>query len=151
MLHAILSKLPKPLDLDSLISRSAALHAAHPPPRLGGLTWFAVSRNSVLKTTRDAASLAAQTLADGERFFERHAADVAAQEARERRVKTARRLAVRYRRPALATGTAVLVAVVAVYLRRVGGVPPPLSVAGVYQAGLMLRAKALGLLDSLVR
>ncbi|KAM0724223.1 hypothetical protein Q7P37_000105 [Cladosporium fusiforme] len=30
MLHSILSKLPKPLDLDALIARSASLHKSHP-------------------------------------------------------------------------------------------------------------------------
>lgn len=135
MLHAILSKLPKPLDLDALIASSAALHKAHPPTRLSGLSWYRVSNNSVLKTTRDPQALARQTLQDGEGFFLRHAAEIETQELRKKQLDTARVLARKYRRPALATGGAVFAALLALYLRKSGAAPVE-SLVGLYYAGL---------------
>lgn len=120
MLHSILSKLPKPLDLDGLIERASALYQAHPPERLAGWAWYHISPNSVLKTTRHPRQLAQQSLQDGERFFSRHSDDIRRQEDRQRRMQQARQLALRYRRPALATGTAIFVAVLALYMRRPG-------------------------------
>jgi len=158
MLHCILSKLPKPLDLDALISSSAALHAAHPPNKLSGLTWWwhrSISANSVLKTTRDPHALAAQTLQDGEAYFRRHAAEIATQELRQKQFERARVLAKRYRRPALAAGTAVLAALLAVYLRKSGGGggggAAVGSLAGLYHAGLMLQSRALGFVEQALR
>lgn len=104
----------------------------------------------MLKTTRDPQSLAIQTLADGERFFERHAAEVKTQELRQKQFEQARVLARKYRRPALATGTAVIAALLAMYLRK-AGVSPVISVAGLYQAGLALQAKAVGFVEGLLR
>jgi hypothetical protein len=152
MLHCILSKLPKPLDLDSLISRSAALHAAHPPNKLKSLSWrYRISPNSVLKTTRDPHALAQQTLQDGEAYFQRHAAEIATQEAREKQFKRAHILAKRYKRPALVAGTAVLAAVLAFYLRKSGGGAAIGSLAGLYHAGLMLQARAFGFVERVLR
>ncbi|RPA94453.1 hypothetical protein L873DRAFT_1701030 [Choiromyces venosus 120613-1] len=51
ILHSILSKLPKPLDLDDLISRAASLLEQQPPESLS--TWHKVSSRSVLKTSRN--------------------------------------------------------------------------------------------------
>jgi len=50
ILHSILSKLPKPLDLDDLISRAVSLLEQQPPESLS--TWHKVSSRSVLKTSR---------------------------------------------------------------------------------------------------
>lgn len=150
MLHAILSKLPKPLDLDALIASSAALHKAHPPNRLSGLSWYRVSNNSVLKTTRNPHDLARQTLQDGERYFERHAAEIKTQELRQKQLERARGLARTYRRPAIATGGALFAALLALYLRRSGAAPVE-SLAGLYHAGLMLQARAFGLVERLLR
>lgn len=151
MLHSILSKLPKPLDLDALISRSASLHASHPPNRLPGLTWFRISSNSVLKTTRDLPALAAQSLSDGEVFFARHAGDIRRDEHRQKMLERARVLALRYRRPAFAAGTAFLAALLALYLRRLDGVAVPLSWAGVYQAGWTVQARVWSLVEKVLR
>ncbi|GAB7334017.1 hypothetical protein MBLNU13_g06112t1 [Cladosporium sp. NU13] len=151
MLHSILSKLPKPLDLDALITSTSSLHAAHPPNRLRGFAWYQISSNSVLKTTRDPHALAKQTLRDGERFFERHAADIKTQEVRQKQLERARVLAKRYRRPALATGTAVLAALLALYLGKSGGGASLESVAGLYRAGLVLQARAAAFLHGLLR
>lgn len=150
MLHSILSKLPKPLDLDALIASTAALHKAHPPNRLGGLAWYHISNNSVLKTTHDTEALAKQTLQDGEAFFEGHAADIKRQEVREKQLERARVLARKYRRPALATGTAVFAALIALYLRRSGGAPFD-SLFSLYQAGLVLQSRAAEFLHHLLR
>ncbi|RPB10622.1 putative TBC domain protein [Morchella conica CCBAS932] len=50
MLHSILSKLPKPLDLEGLISRANLLLDTYPPESLS--TWSKISPKSVLKTSR---------------------------------------------------------------------------------------------------
>jgi hypothetical protein len=150
MLHSILSKLPKPLDLDALIAGAAELHEAHPPNRLSGLAWYQISNNSVLKTTRDPNTLAKQTLQDGEKFLDRHAADIVTSEIRQKQLQRARVLANQYRRPALATGTAVFAALLALYLRRSGGAPVE-SVIGLYHAGLVLQARAAAFLHNILR
>ena len=71
MLHSVLSKLPKPLDLELLISQSVDLFRRFPPEKLPGLTWLKVSRKSVLKTTRHQDQL--QTLEEGELLFRQQA------------------------------------------------------------------------------
>ncbi|TGJ64326.1 hypothetical protein EYR41_010389 [Orbilia oligospora] len=50
MLHSILCKLPKPLDLEGLISKAIDLQSFHPPHTLG--VWSKVPSSSVLKTYR---------------------------------------------------------------------------------------------------
>lgn len=151
MLHSILSKLPKPLDLDALIAGSAELHKAHPPNRLSGLAWYQISNNSVLKTTRNPNTLSKQTLQDGERFFELHAADINKSEIRQKQLQRARMLAKRYRRPALATGTAIFAALLALYLRKSSGGAPVESLVGLYHTGLMLQSRAAAFLHSPLR
>ena len=152
MLHSILSKLPKPLDLDALITATSTLHASHPPNRLRSLAWWQISSNSVLKTTRDPYALAKQTLRDGEVFFKRHAADIKTQELRQKQLERARVLAKRYKRPAMATGTAVLAALLALYLRRsTGGGASIESLAGLYHAGFALQSRIAVFLHGLVR
>ncbi len=117
MLHSILSKLPKPLDLDSLIEHTVTLFRKYPPEKLPGRAWPHISSNSVLKTTRHLHDPTKQTLADGERHFEKEAAEIRRQDALERTQKQARILLRRYRRPATWTGTAVLFALLALYAR----------------------------------
>lgn len=106
----------------------------------------------MLKTTRDLPALAAQSLKDGERFLERHAEDIRRDEHRQKMLERARVLALRYRRPAFATGTAVLAALLALWLRRLDGVAGlPLSWAGVYQAGWTVQARVWSLVEKVVR
>lgn len=112
MLHSILSKLPRPLDLDSVITGAVALFDAHPPETLP--SWRAISRSSVLKTARLPESCAAQTVDDGRLFFDRQVKELQWIEQRNRIYKTLWR----YRRPAGALGLAVLVGFVAIMLRR---------------------------------
>lgn len=120
MLHSILSKLPKPLDLEGLISRTHTLFNQHPPQELPSWVWRRVSAYSVLKTTRDPHALATQTLADGEELFQKQAAQIRRQDAVKRQWERIQLLGYRYRRPARWTGAAVLVAVLALYFGRGG-------------------------------
>ncbi|KAL4881250.1 rab-GTPase-TBC domain-containing protein [Aspergillus karnatakaensis] len=53
MLHFTLSKLPQPLDLEGLISRSLQLYHDHPPESLPSGAWRMIPSCSVLKTSRD--------------------------------------------------------------------------------------------------
>lgn len=120
MLHAILSKLPKPLDLEGLIQRTIQLRAKHPPKRLPGRVWSRISSSSVLKTTQDPEALLGQTLQDGERFFQQEAAEIRRRDALKARQQQIQTLAMRYRRPALLTGGAIMIAVLSVAMRRFG-------------------------------
>ena len=52
MLHSVLSKLPKPLDLEGLIKNALILLGKYPPEKLS--TWKQISKKSVLKTSRQA-------------------------------------------------------------------------------------------------
>lgn len=118
MLHAILSKLPKPLDLEGLIRRTIELREKYPPNRLPGRVWSRISSSSVLKTTQDSEALLQQTLQDGERFFEKEAAEIRRRDILRVRQQQIRTVAWRYRRPALFTSSALLVALLGIFLRR---------------------------------
>ncbi|TLS29916.1 hypothetical protein PpBr36_02846 [Pyricularia pennisetigena] len=116
MLHSILSKLPQPLDLDDLLARAVALAEDHPPETLPN--WrHGISPNSVLKTARDSAACAKQTLDQGRQFFERQVRELEWEEKREKA------LAVlwAYRKPARTIGFAVAFGVLAFWLRRSPG------------------------------
>lgn len=142
MLHAILSKLPKPLDLESLLRRTSEIFELYPPPSLPGRAWSRVSANSVLKTTRDPDALGKQSLEDGERMFERQAAEIRRAEAWKRQKLRARQLARKYRWPATYTSTAIVVAIIAYWFRGSGApVPLPgwtLAFARVRQQGISI-------------
>ncbi|SPO05812.1 related to GTPase-activating protein gyp10 [Cephalotrichum gorgonifer] len=112
MLHSILSKVPKELDLESLISDSIALLEKYPPTTLP--SWRRISSSSCLKTARSDDSCTTQSLEDGRRFFQVQLAELRRAERWEELTKRAWV----YRRPAGVIGTTVLVAIVAVYLRK---------------------------------
>ena len=114
MLHFVLSKLPKPLDLEAIISRTMHLFASHPPERLPFRAWAKVSSHSVLKTTRG--SIAGQTLEDGERLFAKQAQQLHREEMRQH----AMTILWRYRRPAGSAGLAIFIGVLAFALRKKG-------------------------------
>ncbi|KXT06702.1 hypothetical protein AC578_8531 [Pseudocercospora eumusae] len=118
MLHSILSKLPKPLDLEGLIHRTQTLFTTHPPEQLPNRAWRRVSSYSVLKTTRDPHALSTQTLQEGEQLFAKQAAEIQRQDAVKQLRQRMQALAYQYRRPAKWTGTAILVAALALYLGR---------------------------------
>ncbi|KAK3944747.1 rab-GTPase-TBC domain-containing protein [Diplogelasinospora grovesii] len=128
MLHSILSKLPKPLDLESLIASARTLFETYPPERLtawrnGGT----ISKASVLKTAREADGCAAhQSMADGRAFFDRQVAELQWMERRDNVLKILRR----YRRhpgTRATLGLAILVGVVAIVWRRPGSLSTTLS------------------------
>jgi hypothetical protein len=115
MLHSILSKLPKPLDLDRLITDTAALSDMYPPETLP--VWQTISSASVLKTARGIDACAKQTLEEGEAFFQRQAKEIVWN----RRRKVAQHVLWKYRRPAGTLGLAMLVGVAAILLRKSPG------------------------------
>lgn len=119
MLHSILSKLPKPLDLEALISRTTRLFTEHPPDRLPFAAWAQVSSYSVLKTTRGLSHK--RTLKDGEELFAKQTLQLRRAEVRQRALA----MLWKYRRPAGGIGLAVFVGVLSFWLRRTGieGIP----------------------------
>jgi hypothetical protein len=99
MMYMILSKLPKPLDLELLITQSISLFEQHPPETLPLHAWRNVSEYSVLKTTRDPIKLAHQTLEEGEYLYAKHAAQIDRQHTLQRLAARSRQLASKYQRP----------------------------------------------------
>ena len=132
MLHSILSKLPKPLNLENLISQTVDLFQRHPPSRLPGRTWAGISSNSVLKTTQNFHKLSQQTLQDGERFFANEAAEIRRRDILAQKQRQLQSLARRYRRPASWMGGAVFVAVMAFYFRSSNLSPAILSMTSLW-------------------
>ncbi|PQE33246.1 gtpase-activating gyp10 protein [Rutstroemia sp. NJR-2017a WRK4] len=117
MLHSILSKLPQPLDLESIISKTVQLFNDHPPESLR--SWSSISASSVLKTARWSEQVVNQTLGDGERFFAQQVKELEWAAKREEILK----MLWKYRRPAKAVGVAVLVGIISFVLNRQGYVP----------------------------
>lgn len=120
MLYAILSKLPKPLDLESLITRTTLLFSQHPPESLPFGAWRKVSGYSVLKTTRDPTKLAMQTLEEGETLLDKHSAQIERQQAVQKMVDRSRFLAHKYRGPAGAFTLAIVIGVLSICLGKSG-------------------------------
>lgn len=110
MLHSILSKLPKPLNLEAIITDTMELFEAHPPETLD--TWRGISEWSVLKTTRDEESK--QSLTDGHEWFQRQVAELAWNRKKQEVVETLWK----YRKPAATIGVAVLAGLISIYFRR---------------------------------
>ncbi|KAF8544954.1 hypothetical protein BDD12DRAFT_915224 [Trichophaea hybrida] len=77
MLHSILSKLPKPLDLEGWIARAIQLLKEEPPENLS--TWRRVSHLSVLKTSRKSETL---TLTAAEEIFRKQSRQLACRKKR---------------------------------------------------------------------
>ena len=119
MLHFTLSKLPKTLDFDALISRTMTIFREHPPKSLPFRAWSKVSSYSVLKTTRrpghlDSGVPIAQSLVDGKKLFESQAVEL-------RRIefqKRIRRSLWKHRRPLGGVGAAVMIGILSVWLQR---------------------------------
>lgn len=117
MLHATLSKLPKPLNLEALIERTDQLFRQYPPHKLPGRGWSRVPLCSVLKTTHDQQVLAKQSLKDGERLFRQHASDIRRSENLKRTHQQVVKFATSLKRPALFTSAAIVIAVIGIVLR----------------------------------
>lgn len=114
MLHSTLSKLPKPLKLEELISRTVILFNDHPPEILPRRAWAKISYYSVLKTTYGIRRN--QTLEDGEALFEMQALELRREELRK---KVLTRIW-KYRRPVGGLGLAVFVGVLSFWLGKRG-------------------------------
>jgi hypothetical protein len=112
MLHSILSKLPKPLALETLISNTVRLFEKHPPESLR--TWRSISKFSVLKTSRYPDQTALQSLNDGKRFFSQQVKELEWAEKREKIMATVWK----HRRPVGAVGLAVLIGVLSFWMRK---------------------------------
>lgn len=115
MLHSVLSKLPKPLNLEALISKTMKLFEEHPPESLPSRAWSKISVYSVLKTTRK--SVRNQTLEDGEDLFEHQALQLRRKELQKRAMASIWK----YRRPASRIGLACLVGILSIWLSRRAG------------------------------
>jgi len=132
MLHSILSKLPKPLDLEGWISRAILLLERRPPEKLS--TWRRVSSYSVLKTSRTTSS--PLTLEAAENIFSYQCKELKSAELRKRRL-----MALAKHKTPILVGLSVLMGVssiaLGVYARNHGGVQslPGLTVVwGVFAA-----------------
>ena len=132
MLYAILSKLPKLLDLESLISRAISLYSQHPPETLPFRAWRKVSSYSVLKSTSNAAKLQQQTLADGEDWLQKQSVENERAEARKKLLQRTKFVARKYQRPAGAVTVAIIVAVLSIWLGRNGSVLPAAGAMGLF-------------------
>ena len=115
MLHSVLSKLPKPLNLEALIYTTTTLFEEHPPESLPSGAWAKISSYSVLKTTRE--SVTNQTLKDGEDLFEHQALQLRREEMRKQAMATIWK----YRRPASRIGLAFSVGILSIWLSRKAG------------------------------
>ncbi|KAJ5085909.1 hypothetical protein N7532_010680 [Penicillium argentinense] len=114
MLHFKLSKLPCPLDLDGHISSAAQLFEDHPPESLPFGAWRQISRNSVLKASRDLYH--DYTVAEAVTLFERQARQVRNEERR----KEALEFAWKHRRAVGSVALAIVVGAVSIYIRKKG-------------------------------
>lgn len=114
MLHSILSKLPQPLDLEALIVSTAQLFDRHPPEKLGSAWTRGISEHSVLKTARSPQACAGQSEAVGGYFFSQQVLELQ----RAERMARALIMLKKYRKPAGALGIAVLVGLMAYWMRR---------------------------------
>jgi hypothetical protein len=139
MLHSILSKLPAPLDLEGLIAAAVRLQREVPPEKLPA--WKGISRWSVLKTSHISSSRVGKgkdgggrSVEQGRVYFERQVEELRWEEKKER----ARKWVWKHRRPARTVALAVLVGVLAVWLRK-GPLPGPLVSGLGYLSGLLER------------
>lgn len=112
MLHVILGKVPRNLNLDTLITDSVDLLKRYPPETLR--SWRYISGASVLKTVRDVDACASQSMEDGHKFFEQQVKELQWAELQDKIKATLWA----YRRPATTVGTALAVGALALYLRR---------------------------------
>ncbi|MCJ1347376.1 hypothetical protein MMC31_005600 [Peltigera leucophlebia] len=114
MLHSVLSKLPKPLDLEALISRTMVVFIEHPPEKLPFRAWSRISPFSVLKTTIDPTKT--QDLQEGQDLFEMQILQLRRAELMQHALK----IIWKYRRPAASVGLAVFIGVVSFWLKKDG-------------------------------
>lgn len=114
MLHSVLSKLPKPLDLEALISRTMTEFSEHPPEHLPFRAWSKISSFSVLKTTLPL--ICKQTLEEGKDLFEQQQLQLRRADLRAKAMATLWR----YRGPVGSAGLAVFIGLLSIWWRRGG-------------------------------
>ncbi|KAF2089553.1 hypothetical protein K490DRAFT_72295 [Saccharata proteae CBS 121410] len=113
MLHFTLSKMPSPLNLEALISRTVEIFAAHPPETLPFRAWRPISPYSVLRTTRDSTNLSKQSLEDGEVLFAKQEVQLRRAKMIQAVIKGTKYRLWKYRRPMRGLGLAVAIGVLA--------------------------------------
>ena len=114
MLHFTLSKLPQPLNLESLIAQTMKLFSTYPPQDLPHLIWWKTPSQSVLKTSRNLREK--QSVKRGEELFAKQAAQLRREELRKRALL----IMWKYRRPATSAALAVLTGLISIWLMRNG-------------------------------
>ena len=114
MLHSVLSKLPKPLDLEALISKTMTVFHDHPPEQLPFHAWSRISSFSVLKTTRK--SIEMQSLQQAEEMFEMQVLQLKRAELQEQALAALWK----YRRRIGSVGLTIFIGVLSFWLRRTG-------------------------------
>lgn len=112
MLHSILSKLPKPLNIERLISDTTNLLEQHPPESLP--LWSTISQSSVLRTARSPEQVAKQSLQDGQIYFEKQVKELQWAERREKVMKQLWK----NKNPAIIIGVGVLVGLLSYHMRK---------------------------------
>ena len=119
MLHFTLSKLPKPLNLEYLITRTLEVFEEHPPTSLPFGAWNRVSRFSALKTSRSTLETckgvpAHQTLRDGIAFFQKQAKEIQRFELQKR----IRQTLWKNRRPIGSIGIAIVIGILSMWIQK---------------------------------
>ena len=119
MLHFTLSKLPQPLDLDSLIAGTTQLFLENPPGTLPFGAWRKVSSYSVLKTTARhdralGAAMPSDSLGQGEAYFRKQLGQLQWAERRQQ----AQKMLWCHRRSVGAAGLTIMIGVFSIWLQR---------------------------------
>ena len=114
MIHFTLSKLPRPLDIEDLLSRSLKLFRDHPPESLPGSAWNRISSCSVLKTSRDPFEV--HPAEEAVRLFEKQTRQLQREQLREKGLK----FVWMHRRTIGSVGLAILVAAASFWVRKKG-------------------------------
>lgn len=121
MLYAMLGKLPQPLDLELLISKTIALYDSHPPEALHHRAWRKISSYSVLKATRTPQHVMTQTIQEAEELFLKQERELRRQQAFAKAAMTVRRNYQLYKRPAGTIGLAIAIGMISWWLQKTGG------------------------------
>jgi hypothetical protein len=114
MLHFTLSKLPHPLDLEGLISRTVQLSRDHPPESLPSRAWRKIPQCSVLKTSRDV--LKKQSIETAMEFFRQQTRQLRSEERKEQVLK----YLWNHRRTIGSVAVAVFIGAISVWIRKRG-------------------------------
>lgn len=112
MLHFTLSKLPTPLDLETLISDTVQLFEDFPPQSLPRQAWRHIPNGSVLKTSRDIR--APRAADDAVRLFERQTRELRREELKKKALRTLWK----HRRTVGSMALAVAVGALAFWIRK---------------------------------